>query len=92
MPFSASESDKSLPGCVFAPRCPRVINGLCHDTAPPWQSVLGRRYLCHHDPAILSRTAPRKVRDQYLTDFFPGHYEWPALLRELDRDGSSYAD
>jgi ribulose-5-phosphate 4-epimerase/fuculose-1-phosphate aldolase len=34
----------------------------------------------------------RKVRDQYLTDFHPGHYEWPALLRELDRDGSSYAD
>lgn len=25
----------------------------------------------------------RKVRAQYLKDFFPGHYEWPALLRGL---------
>jgi ribulose-5-phosphate 4-epimerase/fuculose-1-phosphate aldolase len=33
----------------------------------------------------------RKVRDQYLTDFFPGYYEWPALLRELDRSCADYA-
>jgi ribulose-5-phosphate 4-epimerase/fuculose-1-phosphate aldolase len=33
----------------------------------------------------------RKVRDQYLADFFPGYYEWPALLRELDRISAEYA-
>jgi ribulose-5-phosphate 4-epimerase/fuculose-1-phosphate aldolase len=33
----------------------------------------------------------RKVRDQYLVDFFPGYYEWPALLRELNQAGSDYA-
>jgi ribulose-5-phosphate 4-epimerase/fuculose-1-phosphate aldolase len=33
----------------------------------------------------------RKVRAQYDTDFPAGHYEWPALLRELDRDCPGYA-
>jgi ribulose-5-phosphate 4-epimerase/fuculose-1-phosphate aldolase len=33
----------------------------------------------------------RKVREQYLTDFFPGKYEWPALLRHLDRTVPEYA-
>jgi ribulose-5-phosphate 4-epimerase/fuculose-1-phosphate aldolase len=32
----------------------------------------------------------RKVRDQYLTDFAPGYYEWPALLRELDLNSPGY--
>jgi ribulose-5-phosphate 4-epimerase/fuculose-1-phosphate aldolase len=33
----------------------------------------------------------RKVRDQYLEDFHPGAYEWPALLRGLDREAPGYA-
>jgi ribulose-5-phosphate 4-epimerase/fuculose-1-phosphate aldolase len=33
----------------------------------------------------------RKVRQQYLSDFFPGRYEWPALLRDLDRTSPDYA-
>lgn len=33
----------------------------------------------------------RKVREQYLRDFFPGLYEWPALLRQLDRTAPDYA-
>jgi ribulose-5-phosphate 4-epimerase/fuculose-1-phosphate aldolase len=33
----------------------------------------------------------RKVRKQYETDFYPGHYEWPALLRDLDRISPDYA-
>ena len=33
----------------------------------------------------------RKVRDQHLTDFAPGYYEWPALLRELNRSVPDYA-
>lgn len=32
-----------------------------------------------------------KVRMQYETDFHPGLYEWPALLRKLDRIGPDYA-
>lgn len=32
----------------------------------------------------------RKVREQYLADFFPGYYEWPALLRGLRRQGSTF--
>jgi ribulose-5-phosphate 4-epimerase/fuculose-1-phosphate aldolase len=32
-----------------------------------------------------------KVRRQYETDFYPGLYEWPALLRKLDRDAPDYA-
>ncbi len=32
----------------------------------------------------------QKVRDQYLKDFFPGYYEWPALLRELNRISSDH--
>jgi ribulose-5-phosphate 4-epimerase/fuculose-1-phosphate aldolase len=34
----------------------------------------------------------RKVRDQYLTDFAPGYYEWPALLRELEMNSADYKD
>jgi len=34
----------------------------------------------------------RKVRDQYLTDFAPGYYEWPALLRELEVEAPDYKD
>lgn len=34
----------------------------------------------------------RKVRMQYETDFFPGRYEWPALLRHLDRVAPDYRD
>jgi ribulose-5-phosphate 4-epimerase/fuculose-1-phosphate aldolase len=34
----------------------------------------------------------RKVRQQYEKDFYPGHYEWPALLRGLDRVSPDYAD
>jgi ribulose-5-phosphate 4-epimerase/fuculose-1-phosphate aldolase len=45
----------------------------------------GREFLV--PPAELCR----KVRTQYLEDFFPGHYEWPALLRHLDRVASDYA-
>lgn len=33
----------------------------------------------------------RKVREQYLRDFFPGLYEWPALLRHLDCVSPDYA-
>jgi hypothetical protein len=33
----------------------------------------------------------RKVRDQYLNDFFPGRYEWPALLRGLSCNSPDYA-
>lgn len=33
----------------------------------------------------------RKVRDQYLTDFAPGYYEWPALLRELNLNSPDYS-
>ncbi len=33
-----------------------------------------------------------KVRQQYLTDFYPGLYEWPALLRKLDKLAPDYAD
>jgi ribulose-5-phosphate 4-epimerase/fuculose-1-phosphate aldolase len=33
----------------------------------------------------------RKVRNQYLADFAPGYYEWPALLRELNRSEPGYA-
>jgi peptide/nickel transport system ATP-binding protein len=50
----ASESDKAIAGCVFAARCPRVIDGLCHDTAPRWQQMDGRRYLCHHTSSALA--------------------------------------
>jgi peptide/nickel transport system ATP-binding protein len=50
----ASESDKAIAGCVFASRCPRVIDGLCRETAPGWQQMDGRRYLCHHTPAALA--------------------------------------
>ena len=32
-----------------------------------------------------------KVRRQYEQDFFPGRYEWPALLRYLDRVEPDYA-
>src|SRR6185369_16724429 len=32
-----------------------------------------------------------KVREQYERDFFPGRYEWPALLRFLDRVEPDYA-
>ncbi len=32
-----------------------------------------------------------KVRQQYEKDFHPGFYEWPALLRQLDRTMSDYA-
>jgi len=41
--------------------------------------------------SIPSPEVCRKVRDQYLMDFFPGYYEWPALLRELDRASTDYA-
>ena len=50
----ASESDKAVAGCVFAARCPRVIDGLCHDLAPGWQQMEDRRYLCHHGPETLA--------------------------------------
>lgn len=50
----ASESDKATRGCVFASRCPRVIEGRCHDVAPDWQTTEGRRFLCHHDPDKLA--------------------------------------
>ena len=33
-----------------------------------------------------------KVRQQYLTDFYPGLYEWPALLRKLDKLAPDYAE
>lgn len=33
----------------------------------------------------------RKVRAQYDSDFPAGHFEWPALLRELERDCPDYA-
>lgn len=33
----------------------------------------------------------RKVRAQYETDFYPGRFEWPALLRGLDRVSPDYA-
>lgn len=32
-----------------------------------------------------------KVRQQYLTDFYPGLHEWPALLRKLDKLSPDYA-
>ena len=32
-----------------------------------------------------------KVRKQYETDFYPGLYEWPALLRKLDQIAPDYA-
>ena len=50
----ASEADKATRGCVFASRCPRVIEGRCRDVAPDWQVIEGRRYLCHHKPDMLA--------------------------------------
>lgn len=35
-------------------------------------------------------TVCAKVRKQYEQDFFPGRYEWPALLRYLDRVDPDY--
>jgi peptide/nickel transport system ATP-binding protein len=50
----ASTGDKALSGCVFTSRCPRAIDGLCREAAPPWQQIEGRRYLCHHAPQALA--------------------------------------
>jgi hypothetical protein len=32
------------------------------------------------------------MAQQYEKDFYPGQYEWPALLRDLDRVSPDYAD
>jgi ribulose-5-phosphate 4-epimerase/fuculose-1-phosphate aldolase len=45
----------------------------------------GREYL------LQSPETCAKVRQQYERDFFPGHYEWPAFLRYLDRAEPDYA-
>jgi peptide/nickel transport system ATP-binding protein len=50
----ASESDKARKGCCFSSRCPRVIEGQCHDVTPDWQTIEGRRFLCHHAPGTLA--------------------------------------
>jgi ribulose-5-phosphate 4-epimerase/fuculose-1-phosphate aldolase len=44
------------------------------------------REIVQHPPAVCA-----KVRDQYLRDFYPGLYEWPALLRYLDKVAPDYA-
>ncbi|GAB4183502.1 MAG: ABC transporter ATP-binding protein [Wenzhouxiangellaceae bacterium] len=38
---------RSLPGCVFAPRCPRV-SAICSAEPPPWGQEQNQAYACHH--------------------------------------------
>src|SRR5919206_153153 len=43
-------------GCRFHTRCPRAIEGLCAEVAPPWQQDgEGHRYRCHIPPPELAR-------------------------------------
>jgi ribulose-5-phosphate 4-epimerase/fuculose-1-phosphate aldolase len=45
-----------------------------------------------HAVTLASPECCRKVRRQYERDFYPGRYEWPALLRGLDRTSPDYRD
>jgi len=45
-----SEHDKTTLGCLFAARCPRKLGMRCEQERPPWRTVGGRRYRCHHAP------------------------------------------
>ena len=44
----AQEASREL--CVFLPRCPVRINGVCNAVPPPWHTLgKGNEVLCHHN-------------------------------------------
>jgi peptide/nickel transport system ATP-binding protein len=59
-PMSGAETADSGDLCVFLPRCPVRINGVCNRVTPPRHTLgKGNEVLCHHDDEALLRLHER---------------------------------
>ena len=59
-PMAAAEAASPGELCVFLPRCPVRVSGLCNSVPPPRHTLVkGNEVLCHHDDEALLRLHER---------------------------------